>query len=184
MHLRVSRLHSNVWLFRRAGVVRLPCSFSAFVSIENESARHVSLWFFPSWLVTDVKNDIDQADHKSEEQKIAEEHQTWKQSVPDLYDLMIEKATTWPSLTCQWLPNVKRWNFEKIYMMYHINHPLLNFHCWCQQRRVHYTRIAYWHKHERRGTKSCHYFAVWFAAQRISGSRWIGVRKDKRKKKE
>ncbi|KAL1925921.1 hypothetical protein VTP01DRAFT_7199 [Rhizomucor pusillus] len=49
----------------------------------------------------------DQADQKSEEQKIAEEHQTWKQLVPDLYDLMVEKATTWPSLTCQWLPNVK-----------------------------------------------------------------------------
>ncbi|KAI9310735.1 WD40 repeat-like protein [Dichotomocladium elegans] len=40
--------------------------------------------------------------------QIAEEHKTWKESVPQLYEMMIEHTIAWPTLTCQWLPVLQK----------------------------------------------------------------------------
>lgn len=32
----------------------------------------------------------------------------WKKNSPLLYDVAITHALEWPSLTCQWLPDVKK----------------------------------------------------------------------------
>ncbi|KAI8144684.1 WD40-repeat-containing domain protein [Fennellomyces sp. T-0311] len=47
----------------------------------------------------------DQATEMDEATKITQEHQTWKESVPQLYEMMIEHTIAWPTLTCQWLPS-------------------------------------------------------------------------------
>lgn len=108
---RILERTQSVWLFfekrkSRSRRRRLPLS-CPFVEREWASKVHSIITAVPLYSQLIVTIGIDQADQKSEEQKIAEEYQTWKQSVPDLYDLMVEKATTWPSLTCQWLPNAK-----------------------------------------------------------------------------
>ncbi|KAI8982164.1 WD40-repeat-containing domain protein [Mycotypha africana] len=38
---------------------------------------------------------------------INEEYKVWKKNSPFLYDLVITKALDWPSLTCQWFPDVE-----------------------------------------------------------------------------
>ncbi|KAI7887334.1 WD40 repeat-like protein [Lichtheimia hyalospora FSU 10163] len=35
-------------------------------------------------------------------------YRTWKKNTPFLYDLLITHGLTWPSLTCQWFPDVER----------------------------------------------------------------------------
>ncbi|KAL7425057.1 Histone acetyltransferase type B subunit 2 [Cryptotrichosporon argae] len=40
-------------------------------------------------------------------QVINEEYKIWKKNTPFLYDTVITHALTWPSLTCQWLPDVE-----------------------------------------------------------------------------
>jgi len=42
-----------------------------------------------------------------EEYVINEEYKVWKKNTPFLYDLVITKALEWPSLSCQWLPDVQ-----------------------------------------------------------------------------
>ncbi|ORY93041.1 WD40-repeat-containing domain protein [Syncephalastrum racemosum] len=48
-------------------------------------------------------------DLQSEEHEkiINEEYKTWKKNSPFLYDLLISHALEWPSLTCQWFPEVE-----------------------------------------------------------------------------
>ncbi|KAI6783005.1 Histone acetyltransferase type B subunit-like protein [Emericellopsis cladophorae] len=41
------------------------------------------------------------------ERLINEEYKTWKKNSPFLYDMILGKALTWPTLTCQWFPDVK-----------------------------------------------------------------------------
>ncbi|RSH93356.1 Histone acetyltransferase type B subunit 2 [Saitozyma podzolica] len=50
---------------------------------------------------------IDDDDHSAgdENQIVNEEYKIWKKNVPFLYDTVITHALTWPSLTCQWLPD-------------------------------------------------------------------------------
>jgi hypothetical protein len=36
-----------------------------------------------------------------------EEYKLWKKNSPFLYDLVITHALEWPSLTCQWFPDVE-----------------------------------------------------------------------------
>ncbi|KAI8646936.1 WD40-repeat-containing domain protein [Parasitella parasitica] len=44
----------------------------------------------------------------SEQEKIVnEEYKLWKKNSPFLYDLVITHALEWPSLTCQWFPDVE-----------------------------------------------------------------------------
>eukprot|EP00053_Salpingoeca_punica_P007050 m.65234 g.65234 ORF g.65234 m.65234 type:complete len:430 (+) comp13976_c0_seq2:116-1405(+) len=47
-------------------------------------------------------------DDTVEEKLINEEYKIWKKNTPFLYDLVMTHALEWPSLTAQWLPDVKR----------------------------------------------------------------------------
>jgi histone-binding protein RBBP4 len=42
-----------------------------------------------------------------EERMIDAEYKIWKKNTPYLYDIVMTHALEWPSLTCQWLPNIK-----------------------------------------------------------------------------
>ncbi|CAK5070605.1 unnamed protein product [Meloidogyne enterolobii] len=48
------------------------------------------------------------ADEGMEERIINEEYKIWKKNCPFLYDMVMTHALEWPSLTVQWLPDVKR----------------------------------------------------------------------------
>ena len=43
-----------------------------------------------------------------EERLIDAEYKIWKKNTPYLYDFVLTHSLEWPSLTCQWLPNVRR----------------------------------------------------------------------------
>uniref|UniRef100_A0A0K0ENP0 Probable histone-binding protein lin-53 n=1 Tax=Strongyloides stercoralis TaxID=6248 RepID=A0A0K0ENP0_STRER len=43
-----------------------------------------------------------------EEQVVNEEYKIWKKNTPFLYDMIMTHALEWPSLTVQWLPDVKK----------------------------------------------------------------------------
>ncbi|ORX89300.1 WD40 repeat-like protein [Basidiobolus meristosporus CBS 931.73] len=43
-----------------------------------------------------------------DESIINEEYKIWKKNSPFLYDLVVTHALEWPTLTCQWLPDVER----------------------------------------------------------------------------
>lgn len=38
---------------------------------------------------------------------ISQEYKIWKKNTPFLYDQVLTHALTWPSLTCQWFPDVE-----------------------------------------------------------------------------
>lgn len=40
-----------------------------------------------------------------DEQAIQDEYRLWKKNTPFLYDSVLTHCLTWPSLTCQWLPD-------------------------------------------------------------------------------
>ncbi|ORY96552.1 putative histone-binding protein rbbD [Syncephalastrum racemosum] len=42
-----------------------------------------------------------------EAQQIQQDYAAWKKNVPELYEHMLERALTWPSLTVQWLPTTQ-----------------------------------------------------------------------------
>ncbi|KAG1441763.1 hypothetical protein G6F56_011343 [Rhizopus delemar] len=44
---------------------------------------------------------------EEEERKSKEEHRLWKKNARFLYDLVITQSLEWPSLTCQWFPDVE-----------------------------------------------------------------------------
>lgn len=44
----------------------------------------------------------------AEQKVINEEYKIWKKNAVFLYDIMYSRALDWPSLTCQWLPDVQR----------------------------------------------------------------------------
>ncbi|RYG66364.1 hypothetical protein EON64_09955 [archaeon] len=43
-----------------------------------------------------------------EDKLLEEEYRVWKKNSPFLYDLVLTDALEWPSLTAQWLPEVRR----------------------------------------------------------------------------
>lgn len=43
-----------------------------------------------------------------EERVLNEEYKIWKKNTPFLYDLVMTHALEWPSLTVQWLPDVRK----------------------------------------------------------------------------
>lgn len=47
-------------------------------------------------------------DDAVEERIINEEYKIWKKNTPFLYDLVMTHALEWPSLTVQWLPDVRK----------------------------------------------------------------------------
>lgn len=62
----------------------------------------------PAPVVEDVDIDMAAQDAEDEEQRlINEEYKTWKKNAPFLYDMILSTALTWPTLTVQWLPDVK-----------------------------------------------------------------------------
>jgi len=44
------------------------------------------------------------APEEIEEQMVNEEYKIWKKNSPFLYDFILTRGLTWPSLTVQWLP--------------------------------------------------------------------------------
>ncbi|CAO3700587.1 unnamed protein product [Rhizopus stolonifer] len=44
---------------------------------------------------------------EEEERKSKEEHKLWKKNARFLYDFVITQSLEWPSLTCQWFPDVE-----------------------------------------------------------------------------
>mmetsp|Transcript_5612 Transcript_5612/g.9821 ORF Transcript_5612/g.9821 Transcript_5612/m.9821 type:complete len:433 (+) Transcript_5612:64-1362(+) len=52
--------------------------------------------------------DQPQANPDVEERIINEEYKIWKKNTPFLYDLVMTHALEWPSLTVQWLPEIKK----------------------------------------------------------------------------
>ncbi|KAI7858639.1 WD40-repeat-containing domain protein [Circinella umbellata] len=51
------------------------------------------------------------------EKLINEEYKTWKKNSPFLYDLLISHALEWPSLTCQWFPEVESYPNDSNYKL-------------------------------------------------------------------
>jgi len=47
-------------------------------------------------------------DEAFEAKLIKEEHKIWKKNVHYLYDFVLAHSLEWPSLTCQWLPDVEK----------------------------------------------------------------------------
>lgn len=58
------------------------------------------LWFLDGGL---------EANAITEEKLINEEYKIWKKNSPFLYDLVVTHALEWPTLTCQWLPDIERY---------------------------------------------------------------------------
>ncbi|WWD20256.1 histone acetyltransferase type B subunit 2 [Kwoniella shandongensis] len=52
-----------------------------------------------------IEIDDDLVSAGEDSQVINEEYKIWKKNTPFLYDTVITHALTWPSLTCQWLPD-------------------------------------------------------------------------------
>lgn len=42
-----------------------------------------------------------------ETELIEQKYKLWKKNTPFLYDLVVTRALDWPSLTCQWFPDVE-----------------------------------------------------------------------------
>ncbi|TPX59715.1 hypothetical protein PhCBS80983_g02297 [Powellomyces hirtus] len=53
-------------------------------------------------------HDSDQEKQVMTEKIINEEYKIWKKNSPFLYDTVITHALEWPTLTCQWLPDIER----------------------------------------------------------------------------
>ncbi|RKP25482.1 WD40-repeat-containing domain protein [Syncephalis pseudoplumigaleata] len=45
---------------------------------------------------------------EQQEPQAMEEYKIWKKNSPYLYDLVVTHALEWPSLTCQWFPDIER----------------------------------------------------------------------------
>ncbi|EIW71564.1 hypothetical protein TREMEDRAFT_60487 [Tremella mesenterica DSM 1558] len=53
------------------------------------------------------EDDIVDLEAQARNRVINEEYKVWKKNTPFLYDTVITHALTWPSLTCQWLPDME-----------------------------------------------------------------------------
>ena len=47
----------------------------------------------------------DEEEVDEDEQAIQDEYRLWKKNTPFLYDTVLTHCLTWPSLTCEWLPD-------------------------------------------------------------------------------
>ena len=57
-------------------------------------------------LFTEQLLELDTRTEEENEKLINEEYKMWKKNSPFLYDLVVTHALEWPSLTCQWFPDV------------------------------------------------------------------------------
>lgn len=55
-----------------------------------------------------LEKEVAEEERVAEEKIINEEYKIWKKNAPFLYDLVVTHALEWPSLTCQWLPDIER----------------------------------------------------------------------------
>lgn len=53
------------------------------------------------------KKELEENNITEHEKLINEEYKLWKKNSPFLYDLLVTHALDWPSLTCQWFPDVE-----------------------------------------------------------------------------
>ena len=51
---------------------------------------------------------MNDANEEIDENMLNEEYKIWKKNTPFLYDMVMTHALEWPSLTVQWLPEVKQ----------------------------------------------------------------------------
>jgi histone-binding protein RBBP4 len=51
---------------------------------------------------------MSEIEEETEDRIVNEEYKIWKKNTPFLYDLVMTHALEWPSLTVQWLPDVRR----------------------------------------------------------------------------
>ncbi|KAG0172844.1 Chromatin assembly complex, subunit 3 [Apophysomyces sp. BC1034] len=58
--------------------------------------------------------ELENSNEEENEKLINEEYKVWKKNSPFLYDLVVTHALEWPSLTCQWFPDIKSDNNHKI----------------------------------------------------------------------
>ncbi|KAI8332014.1 histone-binding protein RBBP4 [Chlamydoabsidia padenii] len=94
-------------------------SFKSYWSI-FASVRHLKYWFNPADRTSPFSPplhpsrlkyamaDSPSGDIKDEQQQINEEYQLWKKTTPLLYDLVVTQNLTWPTLTCQWMPQLSK----------------------------------------------------------------------------
>ena len=55
-----------------------------------------------------AEKEVDTFDETLRETVAKEEYKIWKKNTPFLYDLLVTQSLEWPSLTVQWLPDLKR----------------------------------------------------------------------------
>ncbi|KXN66420.1 hypothetical protein CONCODRAFT_32164, partial [Conidiobolus coronatus NRRL 28638] len=49
----------------------------------------------------------EEEDNPETQQNIIEEYKLWKKNAPFLYDLIVTHVLDWPTLTCQWFPDIE-----------------------------------------------------------------------------
>lgn len=42
------------------------------------------------------------------QQEINQEYKVWKKNAPFLYDMVVTTSMEWPTLTCQWFPDIEK----------------------------------------------------------------------------
>ncbi|SAM02560.1 hypothetical protein [Absidia glauca] len=70
--------------------------------LDNESTSPFISLLFPS------QDTMADAVNEQQQQQINEDYQLWKKTAPVLYDVVVTQNLTWPTLTCQWLPELSR----------------------------------------------------------------------------
>ncbi|KAI9257751.1 WD40-repeat-containing domain protein [Helicostylum pulchrum] len=70
--------------------------------------------------------ELENRTEEENEKLINEEYKMWKKNSPFLYDLVVTHALEWPSLTCQWFPDVeevpdKNYKIQRLLLGTHTN---------------------------------------------------------------
>lgn len=63
----------------------------------------------------------------AEEKLINEEYKIWKKNSPFLYDLVMTHALEWPTLTCQWFPDLNENKIQRILIGTHTSEGAQNY---------------------------------------------------------
>lgn len=80
---------TSIWLLSfRLSVKRVLVSSSIVVDLRYPLCRVYPTYSLPS-------------------PSLSQEYKIWKKNTPFLYDSVLTHAMTWPSLTCQWFPDVE-----------------------------------------------------------------------------
>ena len=63
----------------------------------------------------DVDLDGSEIEEDEDEEALQDEYRLWKKNTPFLYDAVLTHCLTWPSLTCQWLPDKSEYVEKRIF---------------------------------------------------------------------